>query len=374
MRTVNIKKELKNVYAVILVGGRGKRFWPVSRLTRPKPFLKIAGQKKTLIAETFERAKAIVSKENIVFVANVRHVSAIKKEFPRVRDANIIREPVGRNTTAAIALAAAVLKKRNRACIMAVMPADQLIPDRSEFRDTLRDAVIAVCRENALVLFGLRPRYPSTEFGYIKKGKRIVLRSYRSKRSITKVLSFTEKPDAEGAKRFLRSGNYLWNSGIFVWRAETILDNIRRYEPSIGKGIDEIARTIGTKDFQSQLRKRFSRLNNISIDYSVLQRSRQTVCIESDFSWQDVGSWNNMENLFDRDRSGNISLGECVLHNTGNSIAMSDEGHLIGLCGVSEVVVIRSKNATLVCKKDAAHEVRHLVEKIEKNIKYRKYL
>lgn len=314
---------MKDVYVVIMAGGSGERFWPRSRQKLPKQFLSIVSE-KSMLDETIDRIKGVVPDDRIYIVVNKRHVPLVKKYK------NVIQEPISRNTAPCIALSARIIQKKDPGGIMVVLPADHYIKDVHKFRDTIEMAINVAQKEDVLVTLGITPISPHTGYGYIKKGKKLSSGVY-------KISKFTEKPDLKTAKRYLASGNYLWNSGIFIWKIKTILEEIDKYLPNILEGTEKI-----------------------SIDYGVMEKTKRAVVIESKFGWDDVGNWASLDRYFKKDKDGNIFQGEVVCKDVKDSTIIS-EGALVAGIGVSGLVIVATKDALLLCPKERAEEVKDIV-------------
>ena len=340
------------LYAVIIAGGRGKRFWPQSRIKNPKYFLKLPGQKRTLLQQAVFRLRGLVQRKNIIVVTNKLQSAGVKKQLPQTGKRNIIAEPLSRNTAAAVGLAASIINRKDPDGIMIVLPADQLMKDESKLRGVLRTAVGLVKTKDALVTIGVKPTFPATGFGYIKAGKRF-------KGNIFKADKFIEKPDLKKAKTLIRAKNYSWNSGIFIWKVPTILKEIKRYMPKLAKGLKSVKS-------RTDLNKWYGKFPDISIDYGVMEKSKKTYVIKAALKWYDIGSWKSLYDIIKADQEGNIVLGAHLGVDTKGSIIISNKKHLVGTAGLKDIVVIHTDDATLVCSKESSELVKRLVDKIEK--------
>ena len=335
------------VYAVIMAGGTGERFWPKSRRANPKQLLSLIS-KRSMIQETIYRLKGIISEKNILVITNKVQVPLVKGHLSGIPEKNIIAEPVSRNTAPCIALAAKIIKKKERGeAIMVVLPSDHVIKNISKFKSAIKNAIKIAEKDKVLVTLGIKPHSPHTGYGYIKLGKYL-------KNSIYKISGFKEKPDTKTAKGYLRTRKYLWNSGMFVWRTDSILDEIEKFIPNLLK----------------QLRN-YKKLPNVSIDYGVMEKTKKAVVIKTDFYWDDVGNWNAIESYFKKDSGNNIIKGKTVVKNTNNSIIMSDSV-LVATLGVNDMIVVASKDAVLVCPKKEAQNVKQIVGLVKK--KYKKHI
>ncbi len=333
------------IYSVILAGGSGTRFWPLSRRENPKQFLSIVGD-KPLILQTKERALKLSPSERIRVVTTANLAQKITSlGFSKE---NIIIEPKGMNTLYAVALSAAKLLRVDRDALMLILPADHWIADNEQFLSVIKKGFTWAEKGN-LVTYGIIPTRPETGYGYIKKGKEL-------EDGILKVERFTEKPNVKKASSYLKSNKFLWNSGIFLWRADTILSEIKRYQPHLRDAIDAI-----TKDPSKENIDLFYMAGApISIDYGVLERSNNVLVVISDFKWDDIGTWNSLERLFTKGDNGNIENGEIHTINSHNNIIYAENG-IIVTKGLESMIVVHTKRATLIIPKSDAQEVKEIV-------------
>ncbi len=338
------------IYAVILAGGKGERFWPVSTPERPKQFSKLFS-KKSLIVETKERLKGIIPFKNQIYVLPENLVPLLKKEVKKIQPRNIIEEPYGKNTAPAIAVAAWRLKEY-RDSVMIVLPADHYIKKISRYKNDIKKAVKVARDGEWLVTFGIPPSYPATGYGYIETGEKI-------KEGVLKVLRFREKPDIKSAKKYIKKGNYFWNSGMFVWKVDTILKAFEKYMPSLFKHLQQV----NFKD-KKGIRKFYKNVESISIDYGVMEKADNIAMVKASFEWDDLGSWLAVERhgkKFDK----NTYLGKLYSMDSEGCIAVSEEG-VIAILGVKDLVVVSSGNKVLVAHKDRAEDVKKIARYIEK--------
>ena len=331
------------VKAVILAGGQGARFWPVSRQKRPKQFLKLSGSGESLIQATARRVTPLVGRENLIVVTNSNLSGLVHEHVP---EAQVIGEPVGRNTAASIGLAAIYARKNNPDAITIVLPADHAVKDEAKLRDTLKEAVQLADADSVLVTIGIPPSSPNTAYGYIRRGQRIHGNCFEVKR-------FYEKPSLERAIRYLESGDYFWNSGMFVWRAATILKSIEQFMPALYEGLIKIENAVGTADESRVMADVFEGLDSISVDFGVLELARNCTLVEAQpFGWNDVGSWDAWAEHFDADSEGNLLHGDAVVIESKGCIVHSDtepsHRRMTALLGVENLVVIDSGDAVLI--------------------------
>jgi mannose-1-phosphate guanylyltransferase len=344
------------LYAVIMAGGSGTRFWPWSRKKIPKQLLKITGQ-DTMIKQTVDRIIGKIPSENIYVVTTASLADSIKEELPQIPAKNIISEPFGRNTAACIGLAATIISNRDADAVMAVMTADHIIEPPDLFLKALQCAEKLAAESNALITFGIKPNEPSVNYGYIQRCKDVVrLHDFL----VYDVKRFTEKPDSATAEGFVQGGEYYWNSGIFVWSVSTILDNINTLMPELSQGLARIGESIDTPDESNVIYNEYEKFDNISIDYGVMEKASNVKIIEADFEWDDVGSWRAIERLNKSDQNNNTILGEhCGLDTQGN-IIIGDKEHLITTISVSDMIIVSTKDVTMVCNKNNAEEIKEL--------------
>lgn len=349
--------ELSMLHAVVMAGGSGTRFWPQSRSALPKQFLKLFGD-ETLLAATLSRVADWIPSDRSWVVTNKAHAAQTRLQLPKLPPGNILQEPCGRNTAPCIGLAALQVAARDPEGIMLVMPADHFVPDADAFRKAVERAVSIVTAEPAaLLLFGVRPTYPCVGFGYIERGEPLSAGSSE----VWRVASFREKPDRDLAEQFVAAGRFYWNSGIFVWKAATILRNIERYEPSIFQSLARLEPSVGTSGWNDALAAEFPMMKAISIDYSVLERADNVCVLEAPFEWDDVGSWQALARRRGTDPAGNTVEGPyCGVDSSGCIISTTDD-HLVATIGLSDCVIVHTPDATLVARKDDEEGIRKLV-------------
>lgn len=355
--------------AVILAGGRGERFWPKSRRKHPKQFLNLFTG-SPLIINTIERISPKISLENIFLVIEKRLLPLVKKYLPNFPKENIFIEPLGRSTAAAIGLSAVFLKKRYNNPIMVVLTADHIISDIPLFLKHVEVAIKVAKESNCLVTFGLVPKKAETGYGYIQVGN--FLRSF-SGIEVYEAASFLEKPSLEQAQAFLNSKNYLWNSGMFVWKMEVIVKAIEEYMPFLHEGLEKIAPFIGTKREAYIIKEIYEKLPNISIDYGVMEKAKNVLVVKSDFPWIDVGSWSSLEHIYLPDENGNTILGKFLGIDTRGCIIVSEKP-LVAALGISDLVIVVERDVVLVCDKNKVQQIRALVEKIDSSPTLRYYI
>ena len=346
------------LYAVIMAGGSGTRFWPWSRKKRPKQLLKIAGE-DTMIRQTIDRIVTEISPGNIYIVTTSLQADGIKEELPQIPAKNIISEPFGRNTAACIGLAATIISKKDANATMAVMTADHIIETSGLFLKALHCAERLATETNALVTFGIKPKEPSVNYGYVQRSEKVI--NYDGF-PVYDAICFKEKPDRSTAEDFVQSGEYYWNSGIFVWSVKTILENIKTLMPQLALGLTKIGESIGTPDESSVIRDEYEKFESVSIDYGVMEKASNVKIIEANFSWDDVGSWLAVERLNKSDKNNNTILGKHCGIDTNGNIIVGDEGHLVTTINVSDMIIVSTKDVTMVCNKNNAEDIKGLTD------------
>lgn len=355
-------------HAVIMAGGSGTRFWPLSRQQTPKQFLTLTG-KRSLLQATLDRCRPDIAAEQCWVVTNALQADATREQLPEVPREQVLVEPCGRNTAPCIGLAAIHVLRQDPEAVMLVMPADHVIAPPAAFRDALDRAVCLISRDpQRLVLFGVKPTYPAAGFGYIERGETLT-----GEHDAYSVNSFREKPDAPTAEHYILTGGFYWNCGIFVWRADTILDALAEFEPAIHTRLQTLAGYIGSDDWSRVLADEFPRMPSIAIDYSVLERSHNICLLEAPFEWDDVGSWHALSRLHEPDADGNTIVGSHCGLDTRGCIVRSDEEHLIATFGVENLIVVHTPDATLVASQQDENALKRLVEKLSES-GYERYL
>ncbi len=348
--------------ALIMAGGRGERFWPRSRKNLPKQFLSLTDDGKTMLRLTTERLLPIVDINNIYIVTNRDYLPLIKEQLPSLPPENIICEPKGRNTAPCIALGAAHISLKHEDAVMMVLPSDHLVKYSSLFQSTLMDACEVAEEGDNLVTIGIPPDYPETGYGYIKFVNSLEQGS-RNGRAF-KVESFTEKPDLEKAKEYLASDDYLWNSGMFLWKLSTILKNYKKLLPDIYEGTLKIKEALGTPSEDIVLEEIFPKFESISIDYGIMEKADNIYTIPGNFGWDDVGSWLALERIKKSNEFGNIVDGNIVTINTNDCIIQGTD-KLIAAVGLKDLVIVDTKDATLICDRDHTADIKKVLENLK---------
>jgi len=346
-------------YAVILAGGRGERFWPQSRAARPKHLLPIVGD-RPMVAQTVTRLAGLAPPEQIFILTNTEHVAAIRAACPEVPSGQIIGEPVGRDTAPAAALAAMLVRRRDPEGVVALLAADAAIHDDAGFRATLSSAFAAAAKQDYIFTIGIPPAFAATAYGYLCRGKKL---GESEGRPWFKVDKFVEKPDHSTAERYLKEGGYLWNACMFVVRANVLESAFNQYAPDIARGMKELDGRLNQGVPQAEaLAAVYPGLTKISLDYAVMEKSANVAVFEAAFDWDDVGEWPALVRHAQADAAGNVVKGDSALHEARGNIVVGEPGHLVALLGVDDLVVVQTPDATLVCPKSRAQELKKLLQ------------
>jgi len=344
--------------ALIMAGGRGERFWPKSRKNLPKQFLSLTGDGKTMIQLTVERILPLVAMEDIYISTNKDYKSLVLEQLPGIPKENILCEPVSRNTAPCIGLGAIHISKKYDDAIMMVLPSDHLIKYNSMFINTLKDASEIAQKNSNLVTIGITPDYPETGYGYIKFNPNLCEgRAFEVDR-------FVEKPSLEVAKEYLSTEEYLWNSGMFVWKVSTILHKIQEFMPETYKGLLTIRDAIGSKEEESILEKAFHDFQSISIDYGIMEKSKDIYTLSGSFGWDDVGSWLAVERIKKTNEYGNIVDGNIITIDSKNCIIEGSK-KLIATVGIENLIIVDTEDAILICEKNSAGDIKKILENLK---------
>lgn len=341
-----------------MAGGRGERFWPQSRLRRPKHLLPIVGD-SPMLRQTIDRLEGLVPPENVWVITNAEQVEAVRGICPDVPECQIVAEPVGRDTAPAVALAALLVQRATDNNAFAMLPADHVIHDHEAFRKDLADAFEAAERSPVIATIGIQTHFPSTGYGYIQIDGDSTGPAFPVQR-------FVEKPDRETAEEYVADSEYFWNGGIFVWRPDTILEGISQHCPALDSSLSAIRSALASgEDISTVLPREYPQLEKISIDYAVMEKADNVVMIRSSFDWDDVGSWPAVERHAEPDAEGNVTKGQTIAEDSKHNLVLSEGDHLVSLIGVENLMVVHTEDATLICPKDRAQDVKKLVKKIE---------
>ena len=346
------------IYGVIMAGGGGTRFWPLSRQATPKQLLNLSG-KDLMVNEAIDRLSKTASKDDIFIVTNKTQVAKmLEATNGRIQKNHILSEPSARNTSACIGYAAMEIVKKYGDGIMVITPSDAYIKNETEFTRILGIAVKAAEEKDALVTVGITPTFAATGYGYIKFQK--------SGENVLKVLEFKEKPDEATAKKYVESGEYAWNSGMFIWKSSTILKKFEKYLPEIYEDLQKIGDAMNTADELKVIEEIYPKINSISVDYGIMEKADDVFVVPGEFGWNDVGSFDMLGVLHEGDEKGNIKIGDQINIDSKNCITYSS-GRLVATIGLENVVVIETGDAVLVCDKNKVQDVKKVVEQLKKD-------
>ena len=358
-------------FVVIMAGGRGERFWPQSRLATPKHLLPIVGD-KTMLAQTVDRVVGVVPRENIFVLTTEAQLAGCRRACPDLPAANIVAEPMGRDTAAATGLALLLVKQRNPASAFAMLPADHVIHDIAEYQKLLKAAFDAAEADDKLVTIGIKPTAPETGFGYIHRGA--AWREFAG-RPVMAVKRFVEKPNLETATGYLASGEYLWNAGMFVWRVPVVEAAFRAHAPQLYAGLAQLETAANsTGGWAAALTALYPTLPKISVDYALMEKSTNVVVLPATCDWDDVGAWPAIAKHFTPDAAGNVLRGASMVEDGKGNIIVSDDGHLTAVVGASDLIVVHTPEATLVVHKDRAQDIKALLKRLADDPAKRKFL
>ncbi len=359
-----------DIYTVIMAGGIGSRFWPISRTQKPKQFLDILGTGTSLIRQTFLRVSKFCKPENVYVVTGAEYKDQIHEHIPELRSEQVLLEPMRRNTAPCIALANHIIQKRNPNAIMVVAPSDHLIIEEDKFIKTISKAIEFTAQKEALLTIGIKPSRPETGYGYIQTEKN----EDKAIPNLFKVKTFTEKPNLELARVFIESGEFYWNSGIFIWSLQAINKAFQRHLPEVQSLFEGIYDQFGTPQESSAVSSVYSQCRNISIDYGILEKSENVFVICSEFGWSDLGTWGSLYQNSEKDEAGNAtSGGNLMMYDVKNSIINVPSDKLVVLQGLEDYIVVESDNILLICRRDQEQSIKTfqnnvLVEKGDKYI------
>src|SRR5205809_5129582 len=346
------------IYALILAGGSGERFWPLSRRARPKQLLRLVSD-KTLLEETLGRLEGLVSPDRTLILTNTEQENAVRELLGGFPKENIIAEPAKRDTAAAVALGTGWVVARDHAATMLVLPADHVISNQVAFQESLALAADAAEETGELVTIGIKPTWACPGYGYIEQGTPVRLRKRSD--AVHRVLRFREKPNLDLAESFLRKGNFRWNAGMFVWSVPTVLREFNRQAPELA---DFISQLRAPKNFEKALRERFSKLPRISFDYAIMEKADRVLVVEASFDWDDIGSWRAVANYFQKDKHGNAANRPITALESSNNIVFEEDGTSVALLGVHDLIVVRTPDALLICHRHQAERMKDLIGKI----------
>lgn len=353
----------KNYYAVIMAGGVGSRFWPVSKKSFPKQFHDILGSGKTLIQQTFSRLEQLIPKENIFILTNEIYQDLVQQQLPGIQPEQIVLEPSMNNTAPCILLSALKIHKKNKNALMVVAPSDHWIEDEKTFLKELQQAYAACDREkNLLMTLGVKPTFPNTGYGYIQFKK-------TSATPIKEVLNFTEKPDYKQAKSFLEQGNYLWNAGIFIWSTQSILNEFEQHLPEMYSLLSGGEKVLNTPEEQAFVNENYPKTQNISIDYGIMEKAAHVCVLPAEFDWNDLGSWGALYDELEKDSDDNVVVNaQTYLENSKHNIIHTSKGKTVVLKDLSDFIVVEDEQILMIYPKNDEQGIKQLRENVKNKL------
>lgn len=347
----------KNLYVVLMAGGVGVRFWPYSRNSKPKQFLDVLGTGKTLLQSTYDRFASLCPPENIYVVTHEDLGALVREQLPQLSEEQVLMEPMRKNTAACILYASLRINKKNPDAVMVVSPADHLIMKENEFQEIIRKAADQAKGQDKLMTLGIQPTRPETGYGYIQ---------YHTEKTFAKkVKTFTEKPELALAKKFLESGDFVWNSGIFIWGVKGILDAFHQHLPEMAEVFDEVNAKLGTPEEKRAIHAAYSQCKNISIDYGVMEKAKNVFVCLGNFTWSDLGSWNSIHEISAKNEDNNAIDSNALTYETRNSIIKGSPDKLIVVQGLNGYLVGEFGNVFIVCEKDKEEQFRRFVNDVK---------
>jgi mannose-1-phosphate guanylyltransferase len=351
----------KNHYAIIMAGGIGSRFWPISRTSHPKQFIDILGTGKTLIQQTYDRFLKICPKENIFIVTNENYTDLVKTQLTDIADSQILTEPVMRNTAPCVAYGSFRIESQNPDAAIVVAPSDHLILDEGAFIAAIESAFKTAISNECLVTLGIKPSRPDTGYGYIQFTDQTINEDFH------KVKTFTEKPTLDIATTFIQSGDFLWNAGIFVWSAKAIVTAFNKYLPEMHDIFAEARPVYNTTEEKVHVHKAYQQCINISIDYGIMEKANNVYVLPSEFGWSDLGTWASIYQLADKDAAGNavIPTEKVIMYDSSNCMVNMPEDKLVILKGLHDFIVVESNNTLLICPRDQEQNVKQVVADVK---------
>lgn len=349
----------KNYYAILMAGGVGSRFWPVSTIEFPKQFHDMLGSGETLIQKTFSRLSKLIPAENILILTNEKYNHIVLDQLPMVTPEQVLLEPAMRNTAPCILYASLKIQKQNPDAVMVVAPSDHWIEDEKAFTDNLQTCFDFCSNENALMTLGIQPTFPNTGFGYIEFDK-------TDSNAIKKVLQFREKPNYETAKSFLDSGNFLWNGGIFIWSIKAITEAFEKFQPQMNSLFQKGIPAYNTQNETAFINENYADAENISIDYAVMENAKNVFVLPATFDWNDLGTWGSLHEKLGKDDNSNAVVNATVLLNnaSGNIISTSKE-KLVIIDGLEDYIIVDKDNTLLIYPKDKEQEIKSIISQLK---------
>lgn len=348
----------KNYYVVIMAGGIGSRFWPYSRNEHPKQFLDVLGIGSTLLQMTYQRFLRLCPKENIIIVTNEAYASLVKEQLPELSKDQILLEPIRRNTAPCIAYACYKIYKKNKEANIVIAPSDHAIFKESLFEEAIKSALAAASGSDKLITLGIKPNRPETGYGYIQYHQDTL-------EPIKKVKTFTEKPQLDLARKFIESGDFVWNAGIFIWSAQAIIQSFNKYMTETAEIFEEGMSCYFTDQEDDFIKKAYSQCKNVSIDYGIMEKAENVFVVLGDFGWSDLGSWNSLHEIKEKDESLNVVDANALMYDTNNCIIKGPKEKLVVVQGLEGYLVAVCENVVLICKKDEEQKFREFTSDVK---------
>ena len=372
------KPNINDRFVIIMAGGKGERFWPVSREKTPKQLITLLGG-KSFLQQAVDRVLPLVPLKNIFIITNAVQADAVRKQLPKLPKGNVIGEPVGRDTCAAVTLGAAIVGQRSTNAVMAVLPADHVIPEEKKFQQVLSDAFDLASRGQVIVTIGIKPTEPATGYGYIRTGNILPpphgVKPYKT--TFFKAEQFVEKPHHERAVEYVNSGNYRWNAGMFIWSFVTITQGLEKHQPEMAEACQRWFKVAGTPKLEKVLAKEYPDIKKISIDFALMEHAQNVVVADGSFEWDDLGSWNALARHLKADPEGNCAVGDFIHVDAARNIifdARTKNRTPIAVVGLRDSILVQTDDATLLAHKSQAQKVKELVKKLSENKSYKKLI
>lgn len=344
----------KNCYAVVMAGGIGSRFWPFSRSNHPKQFHDVLGTGKTMLQETVERFEGLIPRENILVVTSAEYKELVLRDLPWLQPGRLLLEPVRRNTAPCIAYASYMISLENPDAAIIVCPSDHVITRPDAFRGIVKQALEAAKQENILLTLGIKPHRPDTGYGYIQYLE-------EGPSMIKKVKTFTEKPELELARKFLESGDFVWNAGIFIWNCKTILTSFKDHLTYLWEIFEQGKSKLGQSEEKEFIEQVYAQCKNISIDYAILEKATNVFVIPAEFGWSDLGTWKSLYELSEKNEEGNVVSGNVLLYQTRNCIVKTSDDKLLVVYGMQDFIIAEHDGVTMICPKEEEQKVKEFV-------------
>jgi mannose-1-phosphate guanylyltransferase len=372
------KPNINDRFVIIMAGGRGERFWPVSREKTPKQLITLLGG-KSFLQQAVDRVLPLVPLKNIFIITNAVQADAVRKQLPKLPKGNVIGEPVGRDTCAAVTLGAAMVGQRSTSGVMAVIPADHVIPEEKKFQQVLNDAFDLASRGQVIVTIGIKPTEPATGYGYIRTGNALPppngVKPYKT--TFFKAEQFVEKPYYDKAVEYVNSGNYRWNAGMFVWSFVTITQGLEKHQPEMAEACQRWFKVAGTPKLEKVLAKEYPEIKKISIDFALMEHAQNVVVADGSFEWDDLGSWNALSRHLKSDPEGNCAVGDFIHVDAARNIifdARTKNRTPIAVVGLRDSILVQTDDAILLAHKSQSQKVKELVKKLSEDKRYKKLI